>query len=84
MEYLNTFDKMYTLLKNSYYILKYSRVSFFHIIKYIFVIKQERKKIVFQLQFMKYNFLKLSKLGKIIKYLKIIKIISIFLSTLPH
>lgn len=50
MEYLNTFDKMYTLLKNSYYILKYSRVSFFHIIKYIFVIKQEQKKIVFQLQ----------------------------------
>lgn len=49
MEYLNTFDKMYTLLKNSYYILKYSRVSFFHIIKYIFVIKQEQKKIVFQL-----------------------------------
>lgn len=83
MEYLNTFDKMYTLLKNSYYILKYSRVSFFHIIKYIFVIKQEQKKIVFQLV-MKYNFLKLSKLGKIIKYLKIIKIISIFLFTLLH
>lgn len=84
MEYLNTFDKMYTLLKNSYYILKYSRVSFFHIIKYIFVIKQEQKKNSFSTSIMKYNFLKLSKFGKIIKYLKIIKIISIFLSTLPH